>query len=52
LIDDCIARKEAVLALGKIGPPAKATIPDLERLQSESIIGDYAKDALKKIRGY
>jgi len=36
----------------KIGPAAKAAIPVLEALQGESVIGSYARDALKKIRGY
>jgi adenylate cyclase len=38
--------------LRKIGPEAKAAIPALVAIENESFIGNYAKDALKEIRGY
>jgi tetratricopeptide (TPR) repeat protein len=44
-------RKKAALALGKIGPAAKDAIPALMAMQEESIVGHYAKEALKEIRG-
>ncbi len=44
-------RKQAVLALGKIGPGARAAIPALTALKDQSIIGEYAKGALKEITG-
>ncbi len=44
-------RKEAALALGKIGPAAKAAIPALEAARQESILGQFAEEALKEIRG-
>jgi TolB-like protein/class 3 adenylate cyclase/Flp pilus assembly protein TadD len=44
-------RKEAALALGKIGPAAKNAIPALVAMQEESLVGHYAKEALKEIRG-
>jgi hypothetical protein len=34
-----------------MGPAAKAAIPVLEALQGESVIGGYARDASKEIRG-
>jgi tetratricopeptide (TPR) repeat protein len=52
LLDDDIARTEAVKTLGKIGAGAKVAIPALVKIQNESVIGSYAKDALKEIRGY
>ena len=36
----------------KIGPAAKAAIPVLEAPKGESVIGSYARDASKEIRGY
>jgi len=45
-------RREAVQSLGKIGPDAKAAIPALMAMQDEDpIIGFYAKNALKEIKG-
>jgi hypothetical protein len=44
-------RQEAIAALGKIGPPARAAIPALVALQNEALVGTHAKDALSKIRG-
>jgi len=44
-------RKEAVFTLEKIGPGARAAIPALTALLDQSIIGEYAKGALKKITG-
>ena len=44
-------RKEAALTLGKIGPSAKAAIPALEAVRQESIVGHFAEEALKEIRG-
>jgi adenylate cyclase len=52
LLDDDIARTDAVKTLGKLGAGAKAAIPALIKIQNESVIGSYAKDALKEIRGY
>ena len=52
LLDDDIARTEAVKTLGRIGVGAKVAIPALVKIQNESVIGSYAKDALKEIRGY
>jgi adenylate cyclase len=43
-------RKDSVQSLGKIGPLARAAIPALTVLQNESLIGSYAKEALKNIR--
>jgi hypothetical protein len=41
-----------VQSLGKIGPDAKAAIPALMAMQDEDpIIGFYAKNALKEIKG-
>jgi TolB-like protein len=44
-------RKQAVLTLEKIGPGARAAIPALTALQDQTIIGEYAKGALKEITG-
>ncbi len=44
-------RKEAAIALGKIGPAADAAVPALTAMQEESIVGYYAKEALKEITG-
>ena len=44
-------RREAIEALGKIGPPARVAIPALMAFQNEALVGIYAKDALSKIRG-
>ncbi len=44
-------RKYAAIALGKIGPEAKDAIPALTAMQEESLVGYYAKEALKEIRG-
>jgi HEAT repeat protein len=44
-------RKEAALTLGKIGPAAKAAIPALEAARRENILGQFAQEALKEIRG-
>ena len=51
LMDD-YARKDAVEALRKIGPEAKAAVPALLALKDESVVGGYAQEALKEIRGY
>ena len=48
-LDDDALRQEAVGTLGKIGPPAKAAIGALRALQDKSVIGTYAKEALKDI---
>ena len=52
LLGDDVLREQVVQTLGKIGPEAKAAIPALVELENESIIGYYAKDALKEIRGF
>ncbi|MEK1853687.1 MAG: adenylate/guanylate cyclase domain-containing protein [Phyllobacterium sp.] len=52
LLGDGGVREEAVQSLRKIGPEAKAAIPALVAIENESFIGNYAKDALKEIRGY
>ncbi len=44
-------RKEAAVTLGKIGAAAKAAIPALEAMRQESIVGYFAEEALKEIRG-
>jgi HEAT repeat protein len=44
-------RERAVLTLGKIGPGARAAIPALTALKDQSVIGEYAKGALKEITG-
>jgi adenylate cyclase len=52
LLGDDSLRERVVQSLGKIGPDAKAAIPALVAIENESIIGYYAKDALKEIRGF
>ena len=37
-------------ALGRIGPAARAAIPALEETLQEEVVGDFAREALKKIR--
>ena len=49
--DDENVRKEAAIALGKVGPGAKAAIAALTAIKHEPIIGTFAKDALKEITG-
>ena len=44
-------RLVAVIALGKIGPAAEAAVPALTAMQEDSIVGRYAKEALKWITG-
>ncbi|MEM7224533.1 MAG: tetratricopeptide repeat protein [Pseudomonadota bacterium] len=44
-------RREAVIALGKIGSDAAAAIPVLTAIVDEPIVGYHAKDALQKITG-
>ena len=44
-------RREAILALAKIGPAARAAVPALQALEDEVLIGNDARDALAKIRG-
>ena len=48
-LDDDALRQQAVGTLGKIGPPAKPAIGALRALQDKSVIGTYAKEALKDI---
>ena len=45
-------RKEAVIALGKIGPAAEAAIPALTAMHDEGVDEYYVNQALKEIRGY
>jgi hypothetical protein len=45
-LEDDALRQQAVEALGKIGPPAKAAVAALRALQNEAVIGTYAKEAL------
>ncbi|MEI3856250.1 MULTISPECIES: adenylate/guanylate cyclase domain-containing protein [unclassified Ensifer] len=52
LLGDGVVREEAVQSLRKIGPGAKAAIPALVAIENESFVGNYAKNALKEIRGY
>jgi adenylate cyclase len=52
LLGDEPLREKVIECLGKIGPEAKAAIPALVAMQNESIIGYYATDALKEIRGF
>lgn len=52
LLRDGSVREEAVQSLRRIGPEAKAAIPALVAMENESVIGNYAKVALKEIRGY
>ena len=44
-------RQEAAITLGKIGPGAKVAVPALTAMQHESLVGHYAKEALRAIRG-
>ena len=44
-------RKEAIIALGKIGPGAKAAIPALAAIADKPLIGFHAKHALELING-
>jgi tetratricopeptide (TPR) repeat protein len=44
-------RKEAIIALGKIGPEAKAALPTIEAFTQEPIVGYHAKVALRRING-
>jgi HEAT repeat protein len=46
-----LVRREATIALGKIGPDAKAAVPGLTAITDEPIIGLHAKEALIKING-
>ncbi len=39
-------------ALGKIGPAAAFAIPALTAVQDDEGVGDFAKQALKDIRGF
>ena len=48
-LEDDALRQQAVEALGKIGPPAKAAVAPLQALQNEAVIGTYAKEALNDI---
>lgn len=48
-LEDDDLRQQAVEALGKIGPPAKAAVAALQALQNEAVIGTYAKEALNDI---
>ncbi len=45
-------RKEAVIALGKIGPAAEAAIPALTAMQDEGVDEYHVNQVLKEIRGY
>ena len=47
--EDRLVRKEAVIALGKIGPAAKAAIAPLASLTDEPIVGYHARTALARI---
>lgn len=42
-------RKEAVIALSKIGPAAKAALPAMAALSQEPIIGYHAREAIERI---
>ena len=44
-------RKDALIALGKIGPAAEAAIPALTVMQDEGVDEYYVNQALKEIRG-
>jgi hypothetical protein len=44
-------RREAVIALGKIGPVATAAVPALTNMSKDSVVGFIAKKALKQITG-
>jgi TolB-like protein/Flp pilus assembly protein TadD len=44
-------RVEAAIALGKIGPKAKAAIPALTAISDDYVVVSYAKKALKEIIG-
>ena len=46
-----LVRKGAAIALGKIGPDAKAAVPGLTAITDEPLIGFHAKEALNKING-
>jgi len=47
--DNKLFRREAAIALGKIGPDAEAAVPALTALTDLPIIGFHAKEALQKI---
>ncbi|MDH3742104.1 MAG: HEAT repeat domain-containing protein [Hyphomicrobiales bacterium] len=44
-------RKEAAIALGKIGPGAKAAVPALTAITDKPLIGFHARDAITRING-
>jgi TolB-like protein/Flp pilus assembly protein TadD len=44
-------RVEATIALGKIGPEARAAIPALTAISDDFVVASYAKKALKEIAG-
>jgi len=48
-LDDELVQKDAALALGKIGPGAIDAITALRALENETLIGSYAKQAIKEI---
>ena len=48
--DDQLLTKEAIIALGKIGPGAAAAVPALEDLVSQPFIGARASTALAQIQ--
>ena len=47
---DGLLRKEAVIALGKIGPEAHEAVPALQKLADQPLIGFHAKTALQLIQ--
>ena len=44
-------RRDAIVALGKIGPVADAAVPALTELSNDDSLGVRAKEALRKITG-
>ncbi len=48
--ESSVLRRSAAIALGRIGPAAKASVPALEALVGESIVGAHAQRALDQIR--
>lgn len=46
---DRLAKKEAIIAAGKIGPGARAVLPMLEAYRDEPLIGYHARKALDRI---
>lgn len=50
-IDDTLVRKEAIIALGKIGPAADAAVEPLARFVDRPILGYHARRAIARILG-